>query len=64
MNTPLAKPASTEQAAIQSNRPTSITTIWADGEVYRTDAWNRTKRLNDIRPTQTGVNGALFSRNK
>jgi hypothetical protein len=35
---------------VLSERPGAVTTIWRDGEIYRTDPWGRTKRLRPIAP--------------
>lgn len=35
---------------IQSNKPTSVTTIWRDGDVVRTDAWGRSRVRASVRP--------------
>ncbi len=35
---------------IQSNRPTSVTTIWRDGDVVRQDAWGRARVMPSVTP--------------
>ena len=49
---PIKLPPAVLEGPILSNRPASVTTIWRDGEVVRTDAWGRSMVMPAIAPVR------------
>jgi hypothetical protein len=50
---PVAYSEAVERGPILSSRPGCTTTVWRDGEVYRTDQFGRTRQRPSINPIPT-----------